>query len=385
MLTTRLPNCCSCFLEPREVLDLRCTCRSAMTIVRRPARIGWTRSAIRSCGYWLSPSVLTTMSAPSSSARCTPSWNERPRPRLRAWRTNCGDAVLPGDLDGAVGRTVVDDQDDDLVDPGDLRRDRLQHQGERLLLVEARDLDDDSHAYLINRVRGRVGTTSVHASGYPSASRSPGDPPGPAAAAAAVGERSSRRLRSHGTASSAPATSTETPETHRSDTQPGRVVADLDPVPAGWHRDGREGMVAAHQPYRGPVHGGLPAGPDDAVGDHEVATAPGVDVGHDRLALVGTDGGCRRAAPGRGRAVVVEQDGVRGDSRGEARHLSVRIHHLALGGPSNARQRVQALVDRPAGAGVDQPHAGAAVPTAALPSSAPGHPCPPGRCARRCP
>ena len=58
-----------------------------MTMSARPSRIGCTRSAIRSCGYWLSPSVLTTMSAPSSSARCTPSWKDRPRPRLRACRT----------------------------------------------------------------------------------------------------------------------------------------------------------------------------------------------------------------------------------------------------------------------------------------------------------
>ena len=52
---------------------------------------------MRSCGYWLSPSVLTTMSAPSSSARWTPSWKERPSPRLRAcrtkWTTPCSRAT----------------------------------------------------------------------------------------------------------------------------------------------------------------------------------------------------------------------------------------------------------------------------------------------------
>src|SRR5882757_6133849 len=37
-------------------------------------------------------------------------------------------AVLLGNLDRAVGRTVIDDEDDDLVDPGDLFWDRIENQ-----------------------------------------------------------------------------------------------------------------------------------------------------------------------------------------------------------------------------------------------------------------
>jgi hypothetical protein len=42
---------------------------------------------MRSWGYWLSPSVLTRMSAPSSKERTTPSRKDRPRPWVRAWWT----------------------------------------------------------------------------------------------------------------------------------------------------------------------------------------------------------------------------------------------------------------------------------------------------------
>ena len=103
---------------------------------------------MRSCGYWLSPSVLTTMSAPSSSARATPSWNDRPRPWLRAWWTNSCDAVRPGHLDGPVGGAVVDDEDDDLVDARDLARDRREDERQGLLLVQAGNLDNKSHGSL---------------------------------------------------------------------------------------------------------------------------------------------------------------------------------------------------------------------------------------------
>ena len=53
-----------------------------------------------------------------------------------------GDAHRPRDLDGAVGRTVVDDQHDDLVDARDRCGDRLENQREGLLLVEARNLNN---------------------------------------------------------------------------------------------------------------------------------------------------------------------------------------------------------------------------------------------------
>jgi hypothetical protein len=55
-----------------------------------------------------------------------------------------GDAVGACHLDGAVGRAVVDHQHHDLVDARDARRDRLEHGRQGLLLVQARDLDNES-------------------------------------------------------------------------------------------------------------------------------------------------------------------------------------------------------------------------------------------------
>ena len=62
-----------------------------------------------------------------------------------------GDAVRPRDLHRAVRGTVVDHEDDDLVDPLDLAGDRLQDKRQRLLLVEARDLNDKLHGALSGR------------------------------------------------------------------------------------------------------------------------------------------------------------------------------------------------------------------------------------------
>ena len=70
------------------------------------------------------------------------------------------DAVLAGDLDGAVGRAVVDDEPLDGVEAVDLAREVGQRRRERLLLVEAGDLDDELH---LGPVAGvcRVGRTGV--------------------------------------------------------------------------------------------------------------------------------------------------------------------------------------------------------------------------------
>ena len=55
------------------------------------------------------------------------------------------DAVRARDLDRAVGRAVVDDEPLDLVEALDLARQVGERRGERLLLVEAGDLDDELH------------------------------------------------------------------------------------------------------------------------------------------------------------------------------------------------------------------------------------------------
>src|SRR5688572_9063103 len=63
------------------------------------------------------------------------------------------DAVLARDLDRAVGGAVVDDQPLDGVEAGDLAGEVAQGDGEGLLLVQARDLDDQLHQAGIRRYR----------------------------------------------------------------------------------------------------------------------------------------------------------------------------------------------------------------------------------------
>ena len=55
------------------------------------------------------------------------------------------DAVLAGDLDRAIGRPVVDDQPLDGVESGDRAREPAQRERQLILLVEARNLDDQLH------------------------------------------------------------------------------------------------------------------------------------------------------------------------------------------------------------------------------------------------
>jgi hypothetical protein len=55
------------------------------------------------------------------------------------------DAQALGHLDGVVRRTVVDDEDLKAVYALDLSGDGAQDEGKGLLLVQAGDLDEDSH------------------------------------------------------------------------------------------------------------------------------------------------------------------------------------------------------------------------------------------------
>ena len=56
------------------------------------------------------------------------------------------DAARARDLDGAVGRAVVDDSHSTWSTPGSSRGRSRERPGQRLLLVEAGDLDDQLHA-----------------------------------------------------------------------------------------------------------------------------------------------------------------------------------------------------------------------------------------------
>ena len=65
------------------------------------------------------------------------------------------DAVGDRDLDGAIGRAVVDDEPLDGVETGDLTGQVGQRPRERLLLVETWDLDDQLHVNDERRYRAR--------------------------------------------------------------------------------------------------------------------------------------------------------------------------------------------------------------------------------------
>src|SRR5690606_33672200 len=68
------------------------------------------------------------------------------------------------DLHGAVGRAVVDDEDLDGVDARDLPGNRGEDGRQRVLLVEARDLDEQFHGFLrVRPVRGEGDSVRVPA------------------------------------------------------------------------------------------------------------------------------------------------------------------------------------------------------------------------------
>ena len=96
--------------------------------------------------YWLSASVLTMTSAPSFRHASRPAWKPAARPllfvRRTMWSTPCSRATATV----AVGRAVVDDEPLDGAEAVDLAREVGERRRERLLLVEAGDLDDELHA-----------------------------------------------------------------------------------------------------------------------------------------------------------------------------------------------------------------------------------------------
>ena len=58
------------------------------------------------------------------------------------------DAELTGDFHGLVGAPIVDDEQLNVINTGNLGRHILQHHGERLLLIQARNLNKQSHIVL---------------------------------------------------------------------------------------------------------------------------------------------------------------------------------------------------------------------------------------------
>ncbi len=95
--------------------------------------------------YWLSASVLTITSAPSFRHGVEAGLEAVGEALVVGQPDDVVDAVRTRDLDGAIGRAVVDDEPLDAVEPVHLARQVGQRLGERLLLVEAGDLDDQLH------------------------------------------------------------------------------------------------------------------------------------------------------------------------------------------------------------------------------------------------
>ena len=98
--------------------------------------------------YWLSASVLTMTSAPSLSEASRPAWKRVGQALVVGELDDVVDAEVAGDLDGAVGRPVVDDEVLDLVEALTARGKVGEGGGELGLFVEARDLDDQLQACL---------------------------------------------------------------------------------------------------------------------------------------------------------------------------------------------------------------------------------------------
>ena len=95
--------------------------------------------------YWLSASVLTITSAPSLSAASRPGLERGGEALVLVQADDVVDAVLAGDLDGAVARAVVDDEPLDDVEARHVARQRGERDREAALLVLAGDLDDELH------------------------------------------------------------------------------------------------------------------------------------------------------------------------------------------------------------------------------------------------
>jgi hypothetical protein len=118
--TTREPQRCRT-LERSEKWAMVSVWRSPTTMSARPARIGATRRAMSAPRYWLSASVLTMMSAPRRRHASRPAHVGRREAAVAREAEHVVDAELRGVLGGAVGAAVVDDEDLDAVDAGELR------------------------------------------------------------------------------------------------------------------------------------------------------------------------------------------------------------------------------------------------------------------------
>ena len=139
--TTQLPIACSHFriglMWPSAWMF-----RSPITMSASPRSSGVSSVAMSAPAYWLSASVLTMKSAPAFSAASMPGHEAGSEPLVPPEAHDVIDAVGARHLGRPVGRSVVDDEHLDPVDARDLPGQVGQRRGQRLRLVQARDLDD---------------------------------------------------------------------------------------------------------------------------------------------------------------------------------------------------------------------------------------------------
>ncbi len=145
MFTILLPNLWKLLLQGREVLD-----RVGLAIrdhdVRLPVddrlyEVSDALARVLVVAVGIDENVSTELQGPDHAVV------ERPtEPHVPRVVDDVLDAECPGDLDGPITRAVIDDQKLEFVHPLDVPGHLLEDEGERGLLVEARDLDDYLHA-----------------------------------------------------------------------------------------------------------------------------------------------------------------------------------------------------------------------------------------------
>ena len=148
--TTQLPSRWSSFFSG-EKCSIVCTSRSPTTRSASPRRIGAT-------SLGMSARVVLVVGV-GVDDHVRAQLQRRVEARLEALREplvvrephDVVDAVGAGDLDRAVGGAVVDDEPLDLVEALDLAREVGKRDRERLLLVEAGNLDDQLHRMGVSR------------------------------------------------------------------------------------------------------------------------------------------------------------------------------------------------------------------------------------------
>ena len=167
--TTQLPMPCRRRFTTPKCREVGAAPRSPITMSTWPARMGATRRGMSRAGVLVVGVGVDDHVGAELERRVEPGREGARQPGVHGEAQQIGRAGAPRDLGRAVGRAVVDDEGLDDVDAGNAARQRRQRLGEHLLLVEARDLDDE----LPHRVDRRA-TLAAEPRGAPALRRSAG-------------------------------------------------------------------------------------------------------------------------------------------------------------------------------------------------------------------